>query len=176
MDKAQSGALQIKSVGSEELVRLKGIADVVEQRGKPPVLKKNDSGFVVVGKVIELLERLAVILVGIIDGEPQRKDINRVGIMVAMLHQQRRTVRLKLRKQLDHLLTLAIVTEEDLQIAVIDVVRILGDTRVDKMLQLALEAQAVDIHLHIIGYLVFTDAVAGKNPCLKLTVLVRVKF
>ena len=45
------------------------------------------------------------------------------------------------------------MAEEHLQIAVIDVVGVVGGAGVDEPLELALEAEAVDIHLHVAGYL-----------------------
>ena len=156
--------------------QLEGIADIMEQRGESPVFEKCDRRLVLSSQTVKLFESLTVILVGLVDRQTQRKHIYRVGVMIAVLHQKRAAVRLELREKLDHLLALAVVTEEDLEIAVIDVICVLGYAGVDKVLQLALEAQAVYIHLHIVGDLIFADTATGEFAGVKFAVLFRIEL
>ena len=73
--------------------------------------------------------------------------------MIAVLHQKGAGVRLKLRQQLNHLARAAVGPHKHLQEAVVDRVRVLGDAGVDKALQLALETEPVNVHLHVVRYL-----------------------
>ena len=145
-------------VGKHLLKRkLKGIADIVEKRRQSPVFQKTACGRMVcfgiglIGiKSIKLLECCTISGIGFVDRKSQREDIYRVRVMIAVFHEQGTAVGLKLGEQFHHLLGFAVMPEEHFQIAIINGIGILRCTGTDELLKLALQAQTVDVHLHVV--------------------------
>ena len=146
---------------------LERVADVVEQRGQPPELEEEHRRLVPVPvrlKAVELLERAAEPLVGLVDRKTERKDVHRMRIVIPVLHQKRACVGFEFREQLDHLARPSVLAHEHLEVAIVYRIRVLGDAGVDEVLQLAFETEPVDVHLHVVRDLVRTDARAEIPP------------
>ena len=140
--------------------QFKRIADIMKEGGQAPVFQEQAGGFAVCLPVVlfgadpvEFFESPAEGLICLIDGQAQGKHIYRVGIMIPVFHEQGTAVGLILGQQLHHLFGFAVMAEEDLQIAVIDIISVLRDAGIDKTFQRLLQAQAVDVHLHVVGNL-----------------------
>ena len=74
---------------------LKRITDIMEERGQPPVLKKEGGGSGILrpaGEIIEIAECFPEGRVHIINCKAQGKDIDRMGIVIPVLHQKRGSV------------------------------------------------------------------------------------
>ena len=149
--------------------QFKGIADIMEQGSQAPVLQEKGSRFAVfrfVGvtgiKMVKRLERCPEGFVRFINGKTQREHIDRMRIMIPVLEQQGTSVGFKLAEQFDHFFGLAVSSEKHFQVTVIDGVCVLSDSRIDEALQLSFKAEAVNVHLHIVGNLAWRDA--GASP------------
>ena len=142
--------------------QLKGIADIVEQRGQPPEFQEEVGDLVLlpVLQTVKVTEGKAVGLVRLVDRKAQREHVDRMGIVVPVLHQQRAAVGLVLGEQLHHLLGLSVLAEEDLQKRVVDHIGVLGDAGVDEGLQRFFQAETVDVPLHVVGDLTGLEALA----------------
>ena len=137
--------------------KLKGIADIMEQRRQPPVFQKtacrrmvNICFCPVRIKAIEAFEACAEGVIGFVDRQSQRKNVDRMGIVIAVLHEQRTAVGLELGEQLHHLFRFAVMPEEHFQIAVINGVGVLRRAGIDEFFEFAFQTQAIYVHLHIV--------------------------
>ncbi len=143
--------------------QLKGISDIVEQRSQSPVPEEMVgqllilSVFMLHSAAVHVLISPAVLLVGLVNGQPQSKDIDGVGVVVSVFHQKRTGIGFKLRKQLDHPSGSAVGSHKHLQIAEIYIERSLSRAGIDKPVQSIGKAQPVDIHLHVVGDHVLSD-------------------
>ena len=103
------------------------------------------------------------------------KDLS-FGIMVAVLHQERAAIGLVLREKLHHALRAAVAPEEHLHVAVIYGVGIVRRAGVEEVRKRVLKAEAVKIHLHIVGDLIGLQAAAQVSAGARLLRrLVRIK-
>ena len=152
-------------IGHDLLKRkLERIADVVEEGSKAPVLQEK-TGSLPVGLPVVLpradpvkfLEDPAVSLVCLIDREPERENIHRVGIVIPVFHEKGAPVGFKLGEQFHHFLGFAVMAKKDLQIAVVDVISIFRDSGVDEALESLLQTETVDVHLHVVGNLALLE-------------------
>ena len=78
--------------------------------------------------------------------------------MVPVLHQEGGSVGLELGEEFHHVLGMAELAHEHFQVGIIDGIGVFRDAGIDELGQLVFQAEAVDIHLHIIGDLVGADA------------------
>ena len=148
-------------VGGNLLKRqLKGIADVMEQGRQAPVLQVMAGSCVVVRQAVVRFVGIAVNRVGLVNGQPQGKHIHRVGIVVAVLHQQAAAVVLIFREQLDHAAGLFVIAHKHVQIAEVDVKSVLFFAAAQKAPQGIFQAQAVNVLFHVAGDLVGRAACA----------------
>ena len=117
-------------------------------------------------KAVETSEDPAECFTGLIDGQAQGKDIDRMGIMVPVLHEKGAAVGLVFAEQLDHLFGLSVLPQKDIQEAVIDHVGIHVRSRIDKGLQGLFQTEAVQISLHVKGDLILFKTGSQIFPCL----------
>ena len=132
----------------------------MEQGAQPPVFQKKVGDLILSPSLqaVKVPEGAAVRPVRLVDRQTEREHVDRVGIEIPVLHQQRASVRLVLGEQLDHLLGSPILAEKDLQKSIIDRVGVFGDAGIDEGLQRLLQAKAVDIPLHIVRDLAWLQA------------------
>ena len=154
-------------IGSDLFKRnLKGIADVMQKGCHSPESQKRMGCFTVFFPVVfvraEAVERFkcfAEIFVGFINSKAQCEDINRVGVMITVFHQQGAGVGFKFRKQFDHFLGLGVPADKkDFKIAVINGVSVFRAAGIDKGFQFPFQTEPVEIHLHVVGNLPFFDS------------------
>ena len=163
--------------------KLKGIANVMKQRRKPPEFEEQIGGLMrrlqisFVGvNAVKRFERMADRLIRLIDGKAESKHIDGMGIVIPVLHQQRAPVGFVLREKLHHFLGFSVLAEEDLQIAVIYGVGVFRHAGIDKRLQRFFQTEAVDVHLHVVWDLARLQAFSEKFPALGfLLLLFRIK-
>ena len=169
---ARAALLPVHLEVAEHLLvgQLEGVADVVKQRRQPPEFQKGVGraaalrAVALVGvKAVKTLELPAEGRVRLVDRQSQCEHIDRVGVVIPVLEQQRAAVFLVFAQQLHHLLRAPVAAEEHLQKAVVDHVGVLGHSRVDKDAQRAFEAQAVRVHLHVVRDLPFAQALAEQH-------------
>ena len=91
--------------------QFKGITDVVKKRCQSPVFKETAGGSVILLRIrvvrvkpVEFLEGRAIRFVGLVDRKSERKHVDGVGIVVAVLHQERTAIGLVFREKFYHFL------------------------------------------------------------------------
>ena len=126
-----------------------------EQIGCPAVLRPHPFSCFY---MVEFLKGAPVSVVRLINCQPQCKHVYRVGIVIPVFHQQRAAVCFIFGEKLHHILGSPVFPEKDLQIAVINRIGIFCHAGIDKPFQRFFQAHSVDIHLHIVGDLVSSEA------------------
>ena len=131
--------------------KFEGVADVVKECRQSPEAQKAAGGIVPAwaGAAVGLPIGLA----GLVDGQAQGKNIDRVGVVVSVFHQQTAAVGFKFREQLDHPPGLRILPHEHLQVAEVDVKGVLLPPGAQEAAQGVFQAQSVHVHLLVIGNL-----------------------
>ena len=150
--------------------QFKRIADIMEQSCHSPVFQEEMgrfSGFSgmirIRSEMIKTVKRPAEIFICFIDRNPQHEDIHRMGKVIPVLHQKRTAVGFIFAEQLYNLFRSSVASEKNFHKTVIDTVRILRCAGIHESLQFPLQAQPVDVHLHIVRNLVRRKACAAEG-------------
>ncbi len=156
--------------------QFKGITDIVEQSGHSPEFQKM-AGFLPIITDPPFRVKLPVSIPELGTGhentQSKAEDIDRMGVMVPVLHQQTAAIRLILGQQFDHPARFLVIADKHLQIAEIHVECVFFLSAVQKPDQGFFHAEPVYVHLHIIRDLPFLKTCPQIDPFLLLLLLHR---
>ena len=135
---------------------LEGITDIMEQSSQPPELQEEGcSGRTVIRiKRIEIDKCFPEISIHLINRQTKGKDIDRVRVMIPVLHEQGGSIGFELGEKLHHALGTAVFANEHFQVSIINGIGIFRHAGIDELAEFIFQAEPVDIHLHIVGNLV----------------------